>query len=135
MINNNLPFRIFLADTSNDYFYPVITDSVQQRGKVTESGGLNYWSFGGAIDIAKDLSIGVTLNFTSGSYSYDRDYTESDSWNIYHSTYIFPYNFDYWTYTNTIKSDLSGFNALFGLLYRKPGKFRIGGIVTYSYNF
>lgn len=129
LLNNHIPFQIFLADTMNDFIFPVLTDSVQQTGKVLEGGGLNHWSFGGAIDLAKGLSVGITLNFASGSYSYDRVYTESDSRNVYHSTYAFPYNFDHWTYTSTIKSDLSGFNALFGIMYRESGKFRVGATV------
>jgi long-subunit fatty acid transport protein len=129
LLNNHIPFKIFLADTLNDYLFPVLTDSVQQTAKILEGGGINHWSFGGAIDIAPNLSVGITLNFVSGSYSYDREYTETDSRNVYKSSYTFPYNFDHWTYTSTVKSDLSGFNALFGLMYRKPGKFRVGGTV------
>jgi long-subunit fatty acid transport protein len=129
LLNNHIPFKIFLADTLNDYLFPILTDSVQQTAKILEGGGVNHWSFGGAIDIAPNLSIGITLNFVSGSYSYDREYTETDSRNVYKSSYTFPYNFDHWTYTSTVKSDLSGFNALFGLMYRKPGIFQIGGTV------
>ena len=129
LLNNHIPFKIFLADTLNDYLFPVLTDSVQQTAKILEGGGINHWSFGGAIDIAPNLSVGITLNFVSGSYSYDREYTETDSRNVYKSSYAFPYNFDHWTYTSTIKSDISGFNALFGLMYRKPGRFQVGGTV------
>jgi long-subunit fatty acid transport protein len=119
LLNNHLPFQIYLADTLDDFLFPVVTDSVQQTGKVTEGGGLNHWSFGGGIDIAKNLSLGVTLTIISGSYSYDRVYTESNSRGVYRS-------FDYWTYTSTINSDISGFNVILGLMYREPEKFRIG---------
>jgi long-subunit fatty acid transport protein len=129
LLNNHLPFLLFLADTSNDFLYPILTDSVQQTARILEGGGMNHWSFGGGIDIAPDLSLGITLNFVSGSYSYDREFTESDSRNIYKSSYVFPYNFDTWTYTSTIHSDITGFNAVFGLMYRKPGKFQVGATV------
>jgi long-subunit fatty acid transport protein len=129
LINNQLAFRIFLADTLDDYLFPVLTDSVQQSTRILEGGGINHWSFGGGIDIAKNLSIGVTLNFVSGTYTFDNEFTESDTRNIYKSTYRFPYNFDHWIYANTITSDLSGFNALFGIMYRQPGKYRIGATV------
>ena len=129
LLNNHLPFKLYLADTANDYLYPVLTDSVQQTARILEGGGMNHWSFGGGIDIAPNLSLGVTLNFATGSYSYDREFTESDSRNIYKSSYGFPYNFNSWTYTSTIKSDITGFNALFGLMYRNPGKYRIGATV------
>jgi long-subunit fatty acid transport protein len=129
LLNNHLPFQVYVADTSNDYLYPVLTDSLQQTAKILEKGGLNHWSFGGAIDVARNLSFGITLSFVSGSYSYDREFTETDSRNIYKASYSFPYNFDTWTYTSTIQSDITGFNALFGLMYREPGKFQIGGTV------
>jgi long-subunit fatty acid transport protein len=123
LLNNNTPFKLFLADTSNDYLYTILRDRVQQTARVLEGGGLNHWSFGGAIDIAKDISFGITLNFASGSYTYDREYTERDSRNVHNA---FPDNFDYWTYVSTIESDLTGFNALFGFMYRKEGKYRFG---------
>lgn len=126
LLNNHLPFSIYLADTLNDYLFPVLTDSVQQTAKVLEGGGINHWSLGGAIDIAKGLSIGITLNFASGSYTYDREFTESDSRGVYNAAYSFPYNFDYWTYVSTIESDITGFNALFGLMYRKEDKYKFG---------
>jgi long-subunit fatty acid transport protein len=123
LANSNIPYKLYLTDTLGN---PILKGNVQQTGKILEGGGLNHWSFGGAIDIAPNLSVGITLNFVSGSYSYDREFTEIDSHNIYT---VFPDNFQNWTYTSTIKSDISGFNALFGLMYRKPGKFQIGGTV------
>jgi long-subunit fatty acid transport protein len=123
LVNNDLPYKLYLTDTLRN---SILTGNVQQTGKILESGGLNHWSFGGGIDIAPNLSFGISLNFVSGSYSYDREFTEVDTRNVYS---IFPDNFHDWTYTSTIKSDLTGFNALFGLLYRKPGKFQIGGTV------
>jgi long-subunit fatty acid transport protein len=129
LLNSHIPFKIYLADTLDNYLFPILTDSVQQTVRVLEGGGLNHWSFGGGIDIAENLSFGITLTFISGSYSYDREFTESDSRDIYKASYAFPYNFNNWTYTSTIESNISGFNALFGLMYRKPDKFRIGATV------
>lgn len=134
-LNRSIVYKLWLADTfldtinKDEGLIPVLTDSVQQAGRIVEGGGINHWSFGGGIDIAPNLSIGVSLNFASGSYTYDREFTEIDSRNIYKASYIFPYNFSRWTYTSTIKSDLSGFNALFGIMYRMPGKYRIGASI------
>jgi long-subunit fatty acid transport protein len=131
-LNNALVYQLSLARTFRDTInqdeglIPLINGMVDQNGIVREGGGLNHWSFGGGIDIAPNLSIGGTLNFVSGSYSYDREFTESDTRNV-HS--IFPEDLNYWTYTSTIKSDITGFNALFGLMYRNPGKYRVGATV------
>ncbi len=132
LIDTNIPYRLEIADRNIDTIrqvdsmYSRLNGNIQQDGIVREGGGINNWSFGGAIDIAKNLSVGVTLNFVSGTYTYDREFTETDTRNLYQ---VFPNDIQYWTFTNTIKSDLSGFNALFGLMYRKPGKFRFGATV------
>ncbi len=82
-LDNNIPYQIFLADVQKGMFRPLVTGNVLQEGEVHESGGLNSWSLGGAIDIAKNLTLGIGLNLLSGSYSYDRVFTESDSKNLY----------------------------------------------------
>lgn len=128
VLDNNIAFQTFLADTSTIggrlLLYPYVTDSVQQSATILEGGGMNHWSFGGAVEIAKDLMVGMSLNFVSGSYTYDRQYTESDVANVYH--YAAPFDFNKFIYESTISSDLSGFNALFGLMLKKQGRYQVG---------
>lgn len=124
LLDNNIPFQIFLADSVNGRLYSNVTDSVQQEGSVIEGGGLNSWSFGGAIEIARGLTLGVGINILSGSYTYDRLFTETDSRNIYH--YGPPFDLSRLTYESTIKSDISGYNMLVGLMYRKQGLYKLG---------
>jgi len=124
LLDYNIPFQIFLADTVGGRLYPNVTDSVQQEGNVVEGGGLNSWSFGGAIEIARGLTLGVGVNILSGSYSYDRLYTETDSRNIYH--YGPPFDFSQFTYESSVKSEISGYNLLIGLMYRKQGVYKAG---------
>ena len=128
LLNNNLAFQTYLADTSmingSLLLYPYVTDSVKQSARVLEGGGLNHWTFGGAVEMAKDVLVGMSLNFVSGSYNYDRQYTESDAQNVYH--YAAPFDFNQFVYESTISSNLSGFNALFGLMLKKQGRYQIG---------
>ena len=124
LLDSNIPFQIFLADSLSGRLYPNVTDSVQQDGTIRETGGVNSWSFGGAVEIARGLSLGVGINILSGSYGYDRVYTESDSRNIYR--YAPPFDFSRFRYESSINSDLSGYNVLVGLMYRKQGKYKIG---------
>lgn len=124
LLDNNIPFQIYLSDTLGGKLYPNVTDSVQQEGTIREGGGMNSWSIGGSIDIAKGLSLGVGINLLSGSYTYDRLYIETDSRNVYH--YAPPFDFDHLRYESTINSDISGYNVLVGLMYRKQGKFKLG---------
>ncbi|HEX9006327.1 MAG TPA: outer membrane protein transport protein, partial [Bacteroidota bacterium] len=93
-----------------------------QNGTVTESGGLNNWMIGGAMDVAPNLSVGVTLTYVSGSYRYDRDYHEQDVKGVY----AYPFDFSDIRVQDFIEDDISGVNAKFGLMYRDPGRFRIG---------
>jgi long-subunit fatty acid transport protein len=114
----NAPYWLHVADTSNGTIAPLLDGHVQQLFDFLEGGGLNHWTIGGAMDISKNFSFGVSLNFASGSYSFDGKYVEQ--------------NKGYYTYLNQIEyeattnDDISGFNALFGLMYRKPGKYSFG---------
>jgi long-subunit fatty acid transport protein len=122
---DNLAYQLYLAniDTLTNRFDSRIVNRVTQLGAITESGGLNNWSFGGAVDVAKNLSLGVTLTYVVGSYRYDRNYQEKDSKNVYQA---FPFDFSSLNVDDFIESDLSGWNAKFGLMYRVPDFVRIG---------
>ena len=124
LLDNNIPFQIFLADTLRGRIYPNVTDSVQQEGSVREGGGLNSWSLGGAIEMAKGLTLGFGINLISGSYTYDRLFTETDARNVYH--YGPPFDLDHFRYESSINSDVSGYNAVIGLMYRKQGRYKVG---------
>ncbi|MFH0991438.1 MAG: outer membrane protein transport protein [bacterium] len=136
-LDNNIPYQIFLANIDSVYgkLLPVVSGNVLQNGTVREGGGINNWSLGGAIDIAKNLSLGVGINILSGSYSYDRVFTETDSKDFYTDTRPKPlYDFDRFRLESTINSDLTGYNVLFGLMYRKQGSYKIGASIrTPSY--
>lgn len=106
-------------------------DSMDQVGKILEGGGINHWSVSGAIEAARNLYLGLTLSFISGSYNYNRNYHEIDINDKYNA---FPYNLDELEYIQTISNDLSGFNARFGMLYRFGRDSRVGlAIKTPSY--
>lgn len=126
LLASSIPFQIWLADTMDGFLFPIVTDSVAQSGLVLEGGGTNHYSFGGAIEVAPNISVGMSLNFVSGRYSYDREFVETDSRNVYSSSFSFPYNFDQFMFVSTIESKMTGFNALFGLSVRKPGRYQAG---------
>lgn len=123
-LENDLSYYLAVSDTANGFLWPILTDSLDQRATLLEEGGVNHWSLGMAIDIAPNLSLGVSLNIASGRYSYDRTYTEEDFYNVYR--YAFPWNIDRFIYSQTIDDDISGFNALIGLMYRFENRFRVG---------
>ncbi len=124
-LSNSLAYQLFLAniDTLTGRFISPIKNRVTQIGDVLEGGGLNNWSVAGALDIGRDLSAGVTLTYVSGSYRYDRSYTESDPNRNYDT---FPFDLKKFDMKEFIESDISGVNATFGLMYRVPERFRVG---------
>jgi long-subunit fatty acid transport protein len=124
--------KLAYADTNTGRFVSPIKDSVTQNGQVLEGGGLNYWSFAGAMDVAKNVSLGLTLTYATGSYKYDRTYGEKDTRNIYQT---FPFDFDELTIHEFVESDLYGFAANLGLMYRVPDRFRFGISVKPPINY
>ncbi|MBI2618485.1 MAG: outer membrane protein transport protein [Ignavibacteriales bacterium] len=126
-LDNNIPYQLFLADTANGRLVTNLLGNVEQSVRVREGGGMNHWSFGGALDVAKDFSLGASVSVVSGSYSYIREYQESDVNNVYQKSPGDTFGeFDHFRLTSTINSSITGFNALFGLMYRKQGLYRIG---------
>jgi long-subunit fatty acid transport protein len=124
-ISGNIAYQLYLADidTVNGTFVSPISNRVTQLAQVLEGGGLNNWSIAGAVDVAKELSLGVTLTYLSGTYRYDRKYEEKDLAGVYNA---FPYDLEKFTLDEFIESDISGVNGKFGLLYRVPDRFRFG---------
>ncbi len=125
LLDSNIPYQLYLADidTARGMLVPLVTGNVRQSATVREGGGLNHWSFGGAMDIAPNLAVGAAFNVVSGKYAYDREFTETDVQNFYTGV---PNDFSRFTFESTIKSDLSGYNALFGLMFRKQGVMKLG---------
>jgi long-subunit fatty acid transport protein len=113
------------VDASGRFVSP-INDSLTQAGNVTETGGVDYWSFGGAVDIAKNISVGLTLTYVAGSYHYERAYRETDTRGVYASPARYPYDIRQILSDEYIDSDIAGFTTKLGLLYREPGFFRLG---------
>lgn len=125
-----------LADRDGLGFVPLVGDSVRQSITVMEGGGINHWSVGGAMDLSPSISAGVTMNFVSGSYTYDRQFIETDPYNLY-QRYVPGSETDFaeFRWESSFKSDLSGFNALFGVMFRKQGKFRVGATIRTPTNY
>ena len=126
MLGQDLPYAIYLATTDSVSGLPIpfVTGNIQQDVVVSESGGINNWSFGAAVDVAKDLSVGATFNYQEGSYQYDREFEEEDTRNFYNGAQ--PDDFYRFRYSSTIGSSLSGVSGLFGIMYRAKGFLRFG---------
>ena len=124
---------LFRADTAYDLAYNLglerangstpYGDSLTQSGKVLEGGGLNNITLSGAIEASKNLYLGVTLNFISGSYSYTRNYYEDDLINKYSQN---PFDLSSLSLLETVDHDISGFSMKLGVLYKFGTNSRFG---------
>jgi len=115
--------KLAVADTATRRFYSPITGRLTQLGKATEEGGLNNWSAGGALEFSQNMSLGITLTYVSGTYKYARNYSEQDNNGVYTR---FPFDFDELVVDDEVQSDLSGYTAKFGLMYKQLDRFRVG---------
>jgi len=127
-LSGNLAYQLYLADTTlSGKWNSPITGRLTQLGTILESGGLNNWSFAGAVDVGKNLSMGVTITYLSGSYRYDHTYREEDRNGYYANMPLAVYqSFSSLAMNDYIDDDIAGWNAKFGLMYRVPDVFRLG---------
>lgn len=84
---------------------------VSRMGVESESGSLYMWSFGGAVDVSPNVSVGAAVNLWTGKESY--------SW-LYDRQYL-GIKFD-----DIIDDKYSGFNAKFGVRIQ-PNKYLVFG--------
>jgi long-subunit fatty acid transport protein len=145
--DNTLKFGGFNLN-SNDLFIPYDTvdyyfdKNIYQEELVQEDGNLNNWSFAGAMDISPNVSVGVTLNFWTGSSSYIFDLLQSDINGVYPDSipdtqYNPPRNrnldIDSYLLSQKLLSDYSGFQMKLGALLRPSENFRVGLNISLPY--
>ena len=124
-LDNVWAYQLYLAnlDTTTGRYVSPIKNRLTQSGTVTEEGGINDWSAGAALEVARNLFAGVTLTYHAGSYNYSRSYAEEDLDRLYET---FPFDFDRLAYDDFIADDIDGFGAKFGILYRGGDVLRLG---------
>ncbi|MBN1447747.1 MAG: outer membrane protein transport protein [Bacteroidetes bacterium] len=122
-----------------------VANRVQQTIDVTEEGSLNQWSFGGSMEVARNIMVGAALNVLTGSYRYERTFIEDDINNVWQDViigipsvddgpYVARTDFQRLELLEEIEQDISGWNMKFGFLYNYQDKARFGvSIQTASY--
>jgi len=102
-------------------------DSVTWQYDEMEEGGLRQASFGGSIEMAPDLFLGMSVNFWYGVDEYTWRFTELDE----------PYDlytFSEFHETTFIKTRFVGVNLSAGFLYKVMETFRLGLVVETPVN-
>ncbi len=136
LLNTDVPYNLFLTDADNN---TIIDGNLNQSGDILNSGGINNWTFSGAIEVQKNFFVGGNLTITSGSYDSNSDYYEDDTRNYYQGETApnEPQTVDFQTFhfNNTINWDISGWNAKVGFLYQLKDVARIGATVQFPKTF
>lgn len=116
-------------------FYQAVAlgTTIRQLGEVTEEGGLHELSFGGAIEAAPNLFLGLSVGIVHGAYRFNRQYEEDDFRNentpdLYAVAVGdgFLYGFNYLKAQDYFVSDLQGLSVRAGLSAQLSPGWRIG---------
>lgn len=98
---------------------------IHQHMEMVEKGQLGEYSAFIATEVMKDLLFGATIGFTSGTYTYERDFLESDRDNDYNNR-ANNTDIDDILSLDTIDATIEAFNAQLGLIYRVSDQLRLG---------
>ncbi|MEZ4702658.1 MAG: outer membrane protein transport protein [Rhodothermales bacterium] len=121
--------------TPNDLFYQAVNpgSTIEQTGDVLQEGTLKELSFGGAMEAARGVMVGVGLNFSFGTYEFDSLFEEydvngentEDLYVVLDGDRAFS-GFDRVTYNERFKSDLLGANLRLGVSADAGSGMRVG---------
>ncbi|MHB1686890.1 MAG: OmpP1/FadL family transporter [Ignavibacteriaceae bacterium] len=131
--NTNIPYDLFLTDTN---FNTPINGHLNQSGTILQSGSTNNWTFSGAIEVYKNLFLGLNLNIISGSYENNNSYYEDDLNGYYANVQTDPNTpatkgFKTFYLNKLLDWNISGWDAKFGLLYQLKNLARFGITVQF----
>ena len=134
----HLSSPVYLNNQYTSEFTP-LNGSLNQSGNILNSGGINNWTFSGAVEIYKNLFVGLNLNFISGTFESNSDYYEDATNNSYtgktDTTDPASANFQTFYLNRLLKWDISGWDAKLGFLYQFNRMSRFGLTVQFPKTF
>ena len=132
-----IPYDLFLTDSA---FNTPFLGRLNQSGTIISDGNLHNWTFSGAIEVYRNLYLGLNLNIITGSFKSDNEYYEDDTQNLYEGVIASeePDSEDFLTFylNRIIDWDISGWDAKFGILYQLNNEARFGLTIQFpkTYN-
>lgn len=145
--NDNMAYELRLSyalkDANNKYLNDVtlINGRLNQRGSIFQDGGLNSWSFSGALEIQQDLFVGATINIHSGTFKKTKDYFEEDVNNVYPASVLLdpsePGSADFksFNYRDIIDWNISGTGLKIGALLKLANNVNLGATIKLPTRF
>ncbi|MGE5399936.1 MAG: OmpP1/FadL family transporter [Ignavibacteriales bacterium] len=130
----DVPYLLYLTDSSGN---TDIAGRLNQEGTIISKGNIGRWSFSGAVEMARNVFVGGTLNIISGTYERTRDYYEDDTRNVYGSNFLTdPANartadFQSFYFNDILNWDISGWDAKVGFIYQFNRLVRLGASIKF----
>jgi long-subunit fatty acid transport protein len=128
----NIPYDLFLTDS---VYNTPINGGLNQSGSILSSGSTNNWAFTGAIEVYKNLFVGLDLNIIKGSYTSNSDYYEDDTQNLYQGETnpgdLSTMDFQTFYLNRILDWNISGWDAKLGILYQFNDNARFGATVQF----
>ncbi len=113
-----------------------IDGDVYQMQEVFETGNLGQWSFGGSLEVARNLMLGLAFNILNGSYRFDRTFVETDPGDVHNGAIVGDggspgrvverTDFRRLDVRQTVNQDIAGWNLKLGMLYNVGSIARLG---------
>jgi len=136
LLDGYVPYDLYLTDTS---FNTIINGNLNQSGDILNTGGIDNWTFSGAIEFDKNFFIGGSLTIINGTFESVNNYYEDDTRNIYQGITASgePQTNDFLTFnlSNNLKWELGGWNAKLGFMYQLEDLARFGATVQFPKTF
>ncbi len=132
---NDIAYELYLTDTTGNN--TPINGNLNQSGDIIEEGKINKWSLAGAVEVARGMFFGATLNILSGSFNSDRRYYEDDTRNNYGAAVwtdpLEPNTADFETFyfNDIIDWDIQGWDFKVGFLYKLPHFLKLGATIKF----
>ena len=140
--NNTLTKRLLLSypkidPATNEYLgeTTILNGNLKQDGYVVNEGSLNLWSIGFAYEFAHNIFFGLSANYLIGSYTSDREFSETDSADFYTSavrtvpTNSLTAGFEEFYINDIVNRIYNGVDFRFGVLYKFYNFISIGASV------
>ena len=113
----------------------ILTGNLYQKGSLINEGGIYNWSAGAAYEFAHNVFFGASVNYSIGSLTSNREFSEIDINNFYDgSTNTVPGSelsagFEAYYVNDVVQWTLNGWDGRFGLLYKFFDFIALGGSV------
>ena len=135
---NSVPYNLFLSDDNGNV--SVINGKLNQSGTTLQEGGLDSWTFSGAMEVSKNLFVGGSININSGTFKSNREYYEDDTKGIYTNLETAPGNAFTKNFTTFYRNDIldweiSGWDLKLGTMYQLSKIARFGATIQFPKTF